>query len=145
MEEHLLGVLRFELTVPTPKTFLRRFTQAAMSSGQVDARLEHLASYATELSLLEYGALQFLPSTIAAAAVLIAQYVLGKPVWSATLEHYTGYTPSQLGPAARLMFQAMRSARHSDTPATREKFATDRFAKVSLIQLPENMPSWLFQ
>ena len=27
MEEHLLGVLHFELTVATPKTFLRRFIQ----------------------------------------------------------------------------------------------------------------------
>lgn len=71
MEEHLLGVLRFELTVATPKTFLRRFIQAAMSGGQPDLQLEHLASYITELSLMEYSSLQFLPSTIAAAAVLV--------------------------------------------------------------------------
>ena len=56
MEEHLLGVLRFELTVPTPKTFLRRFVQAAMHGGEPNLRLEHLASYLTELALLEYGA-----------------------------------------------------------------------------------------
>ena len=55
MEEHLLGVLRFELTVPTAKTFLRRFVQAAMHGGEPDLRLEHLASYLTELALLEYG------------------------------------------------------------------------------------------
>ncbi len=57
MEEHLLGVLRFELTVPTAKTFLRRFVQAAMHGGEPDLRLEHLASYLTELALLEYGVL----------------------------------------------------------------------------------------
>ena len=55
MEEHLLSVLRFELTVPTAKTFLRRFVQAAMHGGEPNLRLEHLASYLTELALLEYG------------------------------------------------------------------------------------------
>ena len=57
MEEHLLSVLRFELTVPTAKTFLRRFIQAAMHGGEPNLRLEHLASYLTELALLEYGEL----------------------------------------------------------------------------------------
>ncbi len=55
MEEHLLSVLGFELTVPTAKTFLRRFVQAAMHGGEPNLRLEHLASYLTELALLEYG------------------------------------------------------------------------------------------
>ena len=55
MEEHLLNVLGFELTVPTAKTFLRRFVQAAMHGGEPNLRLEHLASYLTELALLEYG------------------------------------------------------------------------------------------
>ena len=55
MEEHLLNVLGFELTVPTAKTFLRRFVQAAMHGGEPNLRLEHLASYLTELALLDYG------------------------------------------------------------------------------------------
>ena len=40
--------------------------------------------------------LQFLPSQIAAAAVLLAQHVLGAHVWSPTLQHYSGYLPSEL-------------------------------------------------
>lgn len=61
-----------------------------------DARLEHLAAYLVELALCEYGALQFLPSCIAAAAVLVAQFSLGVRVWSPTLEHYTRYGPQDL-------------------------------------------------
>lgn len=145
MEEHVLGVLRFELTVATPKTFLRRFIQAAMSGGQADVRLEHLSSYITELSLLEYGTLQYLPSTMAAAAVLVAQYVLGKVVWSPTMVHYTRYSPAQLAPAARLLFNCVLDARNSKTPASREKFASERFGCVSLIQLPDFLPDWIFR
>ena len=42
------------------------------------------------------SALKFLPSEVAAAAVLLAQHCLGMPVWSPTLQHYSGYWPSQL-------------------------------------------------
>jgi Cyclin, C-terminal domain len=61
-----------------------------------DARLEHLAAYLVELALCEYGALHFLPSCIAAAAVLVAQFSLDVPVWSPTLEHYSRYGPADL-------------------------------------------------
>jgi Cyclin, C-terminal domain len=61
-----------------------------------DARLEHLAAYLVELALCEAGALHFLPSCIAAAAVLVAQFSLDVRVWSPTLEHYTHYGPTDL-------------------------------------------------
>lgn len=61
----ILGALSFELTVPTAKTFLRRFLKAACSGDVVaDSRLECLSSYLTELMLPEYRALQFLPSQV---------------------------------------------------------------------------------
>lgn len=60
---------------------------------------EYLAAYITELSLPEYAALQWLPSLIAAAAVLVARYTCyaaipalrSLPIWSPTLVHYTRY------------------------------------------------------
>ena len=61
----ILGVLAFELTVPTVKTFLRRFLKAALPGAMpADARLECLSSYLAELMLPEYRALQFLPSQV---------------------------------------------------------------------------------
>ena len=61
----ILGALSFELTVPTAKTFLRRFLKAALPGDMpADARLECLSSYLTELMLPEYRALQFLPSQV---------------------------------------------------------------------------------
>ena len=61
----VLGALSFELTVPTAKTFLRRFLKAALPGDlPADTRLECLSSYLAELMLPEYGALQFLPSQV---------------------------------------------------------------------------------
>ena len=90
------------------------------------------------------GALGFLPSVIAAAAVLLAQFVLGYPVWSPTLAHYTHYTPGQLAPAVRLLYQALREARHSSTAAIRDKFASERYRRVSEIRVPDALPDWVF-
>ena len=61
----VLGALSFELTVPTAKTFLRRFLKAALPGDMpADTRLECLSSYLAELMLPEYGTLQFLPSQV---------------------------------------------------------------------------------
>jgi hypothetical protein len=76
--------------------------------------------------------------------VLLAQFVLGYPVWSPTLVHYTRYTPSQLAPAVRVLYQAMREARHSSTAAIREKFASERYKRVSDVRTPDALPEWIF-
>lgn len=60
---------------------------------------EYLAAYIIELALPEYSALQWLPSLIAAAAVLLSRYICavnipimrGLAPWTPTLEHYSGY------------------------------------------------------
>lgn len=78
METRILDALAFTLTVPTPKSFLRRFLKAAAVGGTADPRLEFLAAYLCELTLPEYGALNFLASQIAASSVLLAQYILGR-------------------------------------------------------------------
>ena len=69
----ILGALSFELTVPTAKTFLRRFIKAAVAGDMpADARLECLASYLVELMLPEYRSLQFLPSQVKLACTAIS-------------------------------------------------------------------------
>ncbi|KAL0028210.1 hypothetical protein WJX79_001945 [Trebouxia sp. C0005] len=91
MEQQVLGALSFELTVPTAKTFLRRFLKAALPGDMpADACLECLSSYLAELMLPEYRALQFLPSQVAASAVFLANFTLGRSAWTPTLQHYTG-------------------------------------------------------
>ena len=62
----------------------------------MDANYEFLCSYLAELSMVDYGAMRWLPSQVAASCVLLALFMLGKPAWSPTLRFYTGYVPGDL-------------------------------------------------
>ncbi|KAJ0257088.1 Cyclin-A2-4 [Hirschfeldia incana] len=77
MENQVLAHFSFQIYTPTPKTFLRRFIRAAQASYlRPRLELECLASYLTELTLIDYHFLKFLPSVIAASAVFLAKWTL---------------------------------------------------------------------
>ena len=63
-------------------------------------RLGPLASYLTELGLTSYPLLAHLPSDLAAAAVLVAQWALGSAAWTPTLGFYTRKAPADIELAA---------------------------------------------
>nr|XP_043607588.1 cyclin-A2-2-like [Erigeron canadensis] len=99
MEDQILDVLSFQLSVPTTKKFLRRFLLVAQSSYKAPVvELEFLANYLAELTLIDYSFLKFLPSLIAASAIFLAKWTLDQDEdpWNATLEHYTNYKASEL-------------------------------------------------
>ena len=67
-------------------------------------RLCPLAYYLIELALPSYAFLAHLPSQVAAAAVLVAQYALSSAGWTPTLEHYSRQGAQELElPASRLL------------------------------------------
>ncbi|KAK7282697.1 hypothetical protein RIF29_11676 [Crotalaria pallida] len=100
MESAVLNSLKFEMTAPTVRCFLRRFIIVAQRTSEVPLlQLEYLADYLTELSLLEYAMLKYTPSLVAASATFLAKYVLllpRKKPWNSSLRHYTGYQASEL-------------------------------------------------
>ena len=170
---------------------------------------EFLCSYLAELTLMDYGMLNYLPSTIAAACVTVALFMLGKPHWSATLSHYSGYLPRDLrhcaqvraggeGIGGRLLWgeqlraiclerlsasrlhkdavscllrgarrpassrsphpfppaplpppQAVHAlfmqAKTSNLPASRDKYASPKYASVSQLGCADALPDWMFQ
>jgi len=130
MERTVLDALEFELTQPTIKTFLRRALRAAES----DSKTEFLANYLAELSLAEYGMLVFPPSLVASASVSLALQTLGKPPWSATLEHYTTYELTDLAECVSALRKTHALAQKSALGAVREKYAAVKFKCVSLIK-----------
>ena len=69
MEQTILRRLKFELTVPTPWTFLVRFLKVA----QATDRQHHRAQYYLERCLQEHDGLSFRPSMLAAASVFLAR------------------------------------------------------------------------
>lgn len=69
MEQTILRRLKFELTVPTPWTFLVRFLKVAKATD----RQHHRAQYYLERCLQEHDGLSFRPSMLAAASVFLAR------------------------------------------------------------------------
>ncbi|XP_058724829.1 cyclin-A2-2-like isoform X2 [Vicia villosa] len=132
MEKEVLNVLQFQLSVPTIKTFLRRFIHAAQSSYKVAyPELEFMANYLAELALVEYSLLQYRPSKIAASAVFLARWTLGQSEhpWNPTLEHYTNYKTSELKTTVLILHDLQRNTKGCD--GVREKYQQDKFKSVA--------------
>jgi len=147
MEGVMLKEIDWNLAIPSPLHFLRRFSKA----GRSDSRIHTLCKYFVELTLSEYMMLSFLPSKIAAAAVYIARKMTAKtPFWNNTLIHYTGYREEDLRPCAKsiihiLKREAVRAASNKSNvrPATRKYSSTRYFsvATVALDRVRQNMNS----
>ncbi|CAI7839543.1 unnamed protein product [Closterium sp. NIES-53] len=147
MERHVLAVLHFDLSTPTVKSFLRRFVKAAQATfPSPQHHLEYLGNYFAELTLVDYPCLRFLPSQIAAAAVFLAKLTLypALPPWDATLQHYTGYAPSQLKEAVMALYDLQRNVKGCTLPAIREKYRQPKFQGVALLPPPADLPDHLF-
>ncbi|XP_060198286.1 cyclin-A1-4-like [Lycium barbarum] len=148
MESAVLNYLKFEMTAPTVKCFLRRFVRAAQGLNEVlSLQLEHLASYIAELSLLEYNMLCYAPSLIAASAIFLAKYMLlpsMKP-WNSTLGHYTLYQPSDLRDCVMALHSLCCNNTNSSLPAVREKYSQHKYKFVAKKYCPPTVPVEFFQ
>ncbi|KAL5559235.1 hypothetical protein UlMin_035446 [Ulmus minor] len=136
MESEVLNLLHFQLSIPTTKTFLRRFIQAAQSSNKVPCvQLEFLANYLAELTLVDYSFLNFLPSLVAASAVFLARWTLSQSdhPWNYTLEHYTSYKASQLKTTVIAMEDLQRNTNGCSLNAIREKYKQLKFQRVATL------------
>lgn len=130
MERLVLEFLQYQLSVPTTKTFLRRFVLAAESSYEVYSfPLECLANYLAELTLLDFSFLKYLPSLIAASAVFLARWTLDQSAfpWDPTLEHYTRYKPQDLKAIATAMQHLQSNTSNCPLNAIRDKYKQQRF------------------
>ncbi|KAG1676515.1 hypothetical protein FOA52_000058 [Chlamydomonas sp. UWO 241] len=128
MEEVILKRLDYELTVPTAKTFLRRLLQVC----NPDELLHFLSNYLTELALLDYSMLNFVPSVTAAAGVYLANLMLKRQPWDANLRHYSTYIPPDISSCAIALSRVHASIDMSpNLAAIREKYAHPRFQSVS--------------
>ena len=92
METKILKTLNYQVTVPTGNTFLPRFLKAAHANEEVS----NIANYILIESLQNYNLLEYYPSELAAASVMIARDTVGRPAWSHTLCKYTGYKSEEV-------------------------------------------------
>ncbi|KAL6504185.1 hypothetical protein OROGR_026108 [Orobanche gracilis] len=124
MEKMMINTLQFNLSVPTPYSFMRRFLKAAQS----DKTLELLSFFIVELCLVEYEMLRFSPSLLAAAAVFTAQCTLsGSKQWSKTCMSYTSYSQDQLIECAKLMVGLHRKAGKEKLIGVHKKYSCPKY------------------
>ncbi|GLT77909.1 hypothetical protein SLA2020_494630 [Shorea laevis] len=148
MESAVLNYLKFEMTAPTAKCFLRRFVRAAAQEiNEVPSmQLECLANYIAELSLLEYSMLCYAPSLIAASAIFLAKFILlpSRSPWNSTLHHYTLYTPSDLIDCVKDLHRLCCNNLDSTLPAIREKYSQHKYKCVAKKYCPPSIPLEFF-
>ncbi|CAN6220111.1 unnamed protein product [Urochloa humidicola] len=140
MECLVLNDLGFHLSVPTTKTFLRRFLRAAQASRKTPSiTLGFVANYLAELTLVDYGFLKFLPSVVAASAVFLARWTLDQSdvPWNQTLEHYTSYKSSDIQLCVCALWELQHNTSNCPLNAVREKYRHQKFECVANLTSPE--------
>lgn len=148
MESSVLNFLKFEMTAPTARCFLRRFVRAAQGVNEGSSmQLECLASYISELSLLEYNMMCYAPSLVAASAIFLARFVLfpSKKPWNSTLRHYTRYQPSDLRECVKALHTLVCECPNSGLPAIREKYSQHKYKFVAKKYCPPTIPMEYFE
>eukprot|EP00536_Pseudo-nitzschia_multiseries_P016570 jgi/Psemu1/328274/estExt_fgenesh1_pg.C_11510001 len=133
MEENILKTLNYNVTVPTPHTFLVRFLKAA----HADKLMAQLSCFLLDGTLLSLENLtcQWRPSQLAAAAILLARRQLGRHNWSPTLVSYSLYREEDVLPVARaLLKNKHRLEQNRELMALGKKYSKTKYGKVSHIK-----------
>ncbi|KAL9678189.1 hypothetical protein QQ045_016028 [Rhodiola kirilowii] len=124
MERLMLNKLQFNVSLPTPYVFMRRFLKAAQS----DKKLEAMSFFLMELCLVEYEMLKFPPSLLAASAIYTAQGSLyGFRQWTKTCEWHTTYSEDQLQECSKLIVGFHQKAGTGKLTAVYRKYCTSKY------------------
>ncbi|KAF5808961.1 putative cyclin domain-containing protein [Helianthus annuus] len=147
MEADVLKTLKFEMGNPTVRTFLRRCTRVVQEDYDTpNLQLEFLSYYLSELSLLDYSCIKFLPSMIAASVTFLSRFILdpNSHPWNLALQQQSGYKPSDLKECVQILHDLQSSRRAANLVAIREKYNQHKFKCVSGLSSPSVVPSSYF-
>lgn len=130
-EQDILQTLNYQLDLPTIHTYLRRYLLAC----RAHRPLKLLASYLAERSLQDYCMLVFLPSTIAATAVMIAHKSHHLPAWRPEGFTYTLEEEEQLQQCATALERAMSDEFSLLYKAVHRKYMSSSYGRVASVSL----------
>lgn len=129
MEGRIIRSLGFDLNIPIPYRYLRRYAKAAFASIETLT----LARFLLESSLLESRFLTYKASYMAASCLYLALLMKNSSEWTPTLVHYTGYTKDQLRDCV-LQLNSMNAAPPNKNLMTvRNKYSHKVFHEVAEI------------
>lgn len=142
MEHLLLKVLDFRMNTPTINCFLTHYLRFLKMSGlNTSDKVEHLARYLAELTLIESDTfLKFLPSQIAASAVYLSLVTLNKK-WTKSIADELGYDfeLTELKECIEALHVSMKNAPTLTQQAIQEKYKSNKFSSVSTLEPLNNL------
>mmetsp|Transcript_37090 Transcript_37090/g.42317 ORF Transcript_37090/g.42317 Transcript_37090/m.42317 type:complete len:349 (-) Transcript_37090:212-1258(-) len=133
MEYNILKSLEYRITIPTAHAFLVRYLKAA----HADRSIVQISCYILDGTLQSYSLLQYLPSQLASAAIMIARRTIRRNPWSPTLLKYSSYTEEDITPIARVVL-AEKSSASPSLRALRKKYTTSKYGYVAKKQFATN-------
>lgn len=129
MEKEMLSALGFHLTVPTPFHFLSRFYKAAGA----DKETQLLSNFLVECALVDYGALKYSNSMLAASCVYVSMRCLNRGKWDANMKIHTRYAESEILECADAVSRLQRAAPTANLSAVYKKYSNAKFMEVAKI------------
>ena len=128
MEQKILYVLNFDVSVPSSYRFLERYNKLAKS----DEEHFFASQYILELCMLHYKMLRYCPSLQASSALCIAGKLLKNPiVWNDMLASQTHYKENDLEECIKNMEEIVKGADKMPQQAAKRKFSSNKFRDVS--------------
>ncbi|KAM9437660.1 G2/mitotic-specific cyclin-B3-like [Salvelinus alpinus] len=131
MEINILQALQFDINIPVPYRFLRRYAKCVSASMETLT----LARYVCELSLLELQQVPERGSRLAAACLLLALITKGLGGWTSMLEYHTGYTVKELTPLVKTLRTMLACPTDDKLTAVTTKYSHKVFFEVACIPL----------
>jgi len=129
MESRIIRSLGFDINIPIPYRFLRRYAKAAF----VNIETLTLARFLLESSLLESRFVANRASFMAASCLRLAMLMNSCGEWTPTLIHYTGYTDNELRDCV-LQLNSMNSApANKNLMTVKNKYSHKVFHEVAKI------------
>ena len=154
MEHLLLKSLDFRMSPPTISWFLMHYLRFVKLGTSLNTpahkdlynRIECLARYLCELTLIDADTfLGYLPSQVAASALYLSFYTLGRP-WTKQVAEIVGYNYdlSELRTCICDLHKSMQEAPRHPQQAIQEKYKQPRFEYASLVDPPQSLPAHLY-
>ncbi|XP_071020110.1 G2/mitotic-specific cyclin-B3 [Oncorhynchus clarkii lewisi] len=127
METSILQALEFDINIPVPYRFLRRYAKCVSASMETLT----LARYVCELSLQEMDLVPERGSLLASACLLLALVTKELGGWSPILVFHSGYEVSELVPVVRRLHSMLTSPPDDKLLAVRSKYSHKVFFEVA--------------
>ncbi|XP_038873947.1 G2/mitotic-specific cyclin-B3 [Salvelinus namaycush] len=129
METSILQALGFDINIPIPYRFLRRYAKCVSASMETLT----LARYVCELSLQEMDLVPERGSLLASACLLLALVTKELGGWTPILVFHSGYGVSELVPVVRRLHSMLTSPPDDKLLAVRSKYSHKVFFEVATI------------